>query len=88
MKDGKYIATHPEIKFSLTVVVKGNTVTYKDGTTGGLEDLTNWTLIPDESDEFVPPPLESLTCYKCDQRKECAFVDDPYNTNGDCLAMK
>jgi len=38
--------------------------------------------------DYVPPPPETLTCFKCDQRSLCDYVDDPYNTNGDCLAMK
>jgi len=33
-------------------------------------------------------PLETLTCYKCNQRDKCKYVDDLYNTDGDCLAMK
>ena len=33
-------------------------------------------------------PLETLTCYKCTQRDTCKYVDDLYNTNGDCLADK
>jgi hypothetical protein len=33
-------------------------------------------------------PLETLTCYKCSQRDTCKYVDDLYNTHGDCLAMK
>lgn len=31
---------------------------------------------------------EDLTCFECDQRAWCPFVDDWYNTDGDCLAMK
>lgn len=31
---------------------------------------------------------QDLTCYNCDQRDTCKLVDDPYNTNGDCLALK
>jgi hypothetical protein len=34
------------------------------------------------------PKLEELTCFKCKSRSECNFVDDFYNTNGDCLAEK
>jgi len=37
---------------------------------------------------YVPPPVDLLTCFKCDQRPICKYVDDPYNTNGDCLAIK
>lgn len=31
---------------------------------------------------------EDFTCYECDDRKTCPFVDDLYNTGGECLAMK
>jgi hypothetical protein len=31
---------------------------------------------------------DELTCHDCDTRSWCEFVDDPYNTDGDCLAMK
>ncbi len=37
--------------------------------------------------EFEPAP-EEYTCYKCEERAGCAFVDDLYNTGGECLAMK
>jgi hypothetical protein len=37
--------------------------------------------------EFEPDPL-TLTCYSCDSREYCRYVDDAYNTNGDCLADK
>ena len=33
-------------------------------------------------------PLESLTCHKCSRRDTCKYVDDAYNTDGDCLADK
>lgn len=33
-------------------------------------------------------PKELLTCFNCTEREECEFVDDLYNTDGDCLAMK
>lgn len=33
-------------------------------------------------------PLDTLTCYKCPHRDTCKYVDDLYNTHGDCLAMK
>ncbi len=36
---------------------------------------------------FDPAP-ESLTCFRCADRAECPFVDDLYNTDGDCLASK
>jgi hypothetical protein len=33
---------------------------------------------------------EDLTCYNCNEqiRTSCPFVDDWYNTDGDCLALK
>ena len=31
---------------------------------------------------------EDLTCFDCECREECPFVDDWYNTYGDCLALK
>ena len=37
--------------------------------------------------EMEPAP-EEYTCYKCEERDNCAFVDDLYNTGGECLAMK
>ena len=40
----------------------------------------------DEWDRRHKP--EDLTCYKCEWREECPYVDDWYNTDGDCLAMK
>jgi len=41
-------------------------------------------------DELERPPIpkENLTCHNCEVRDKCAYVDDHYNTNGDCLAMK
>lgn len=38
--------------------------------------------------DYVPPALESLTCFGCAGREGCEYVDDAYNTNGDCLANK
>lgn len=37
---------------------------------------------------YYEPDPESLTCYRCASRDTCPFVDDAYNTNGDCLATK
>lgn len=34
------------------------------------------------------PAKEDLTCFKCPCRDECYWVDDLYNTDGDCLALK
>lgn len=42
--------------------------------------------VPDK-DRPEPKP-EELTCFACELRKTCEFVDDPYNTDGDCLASK
>jgi len=33
-------------------------------------------------------PLDTLTCYECPHRGTCKYVDDLYNTHGDCLATK
>lgn len=33
-------------------------------------------------------PLDTLTCYDCPNRDTCKYVDDLYNTDGDCLATK
>ena len=33
-------------------------------------------------------PLETLTCYECPHRDTCKYVDDLYNIDGDCLALK
>ena len=35
-----------------------------------------------------PPDPITLTCYNCKQRDTCKYVDDPYNTDGDCLMDK
>jgi hypothetical protein len=40
----------------------------------------------DDKDRSVPPEL--CTCTDCKDRSICPYVDDPYNTNGDCLAQK
>jgi hypothetical protein len=37
---------------------------------------------------LVPPPPESLSCFLCAEREQCFCADDPYNTDGDCLASK
>lgn len=37
---------------------------------------------------YLPPDPETLTCFGCGMRDKCEYVDDDYNTNGDCLAMK
>ena len=34
------------------------------------------------------PDPESLTCFRCESRDKCKFVDDWYNTDGDCLMTK
>lgn len=34
------------------------------------------------------PKPEDLTCFKCSIRSSCKCADDPYNTDGDCLALK
>ena len=32
--------------------------------------------------------IKNLTCINCKPARHCAFRNDPYNTNGDCLALK
>jgi hypothetical protein len=34
------------------------------------------------------PDPESLTCFECPDREVCDLVDDPYNTEGDCIMNK
>lgn len=31
---------------------------------------------------------DKLTCKDCLRRNICEYVDDPYNTDGDCLWLK
>jgi hypothetical protein len=33
-------------------------------------------------------PKEDLTCAECFERSSCQYVDDAYNTDGDCLRYK
>ena len=30
----------------------------------------------------------NYTCGKCVSKEDCPYAWDPYNTNGDCIAMK
>lgn len=39
-----------------------------------------------DPDHQVSP--QKLTCFTCKDRLGCPYVDDPYNTSGDCLASK
>ena len=32
--------------------------------------------------------IKELTCINCAPEVACEFRNDPYNTNGDCLALK
>jgi hypothetical protein len=38
--------------------------------------------------DYIPPDPGSLSCFGCVDRLLCPYVDDAYNTNGDCLAVK
>jgi len=29
-----------------------------------------------------------ITCEKCESNDDCKYAFDPYNTDGDCLALK
>lgn len=46
----------------------------------------------DEVMKHVPPqyqsPKDTMTCNGCKGVEKCPFAWDPYNTDGDCLAMK
>lgn len=58
---------------------------------GNEKPIVSQPLTDEEIDEFRKEwllILEDLTCKGCLGREECEFVDDPYNTDGDCLAMK
>ncbi len=35
-----------------------------------------------------PHDVKVLTCRNCSDQDMCDLVNDPYNTDGDCLAMK
>ncbi len=55
-----------------------------------VEDIENSEAITREMVEagvFERDPSE-LTCTLCSDRDICDLVDDPYNTNGDCLMSK
>lgn len=50
-------------------------------------DPQTWAGTPTNPDDRWHEP-EDLTCYECDLRETCPFVDDWYNTDGDCLYLK
>jgi hypothetical protein len=51
--------------------------------------LVGYTLSKKDLEELlVDHPLDTLTCYNCPNRGTCKYVDDLYNINGDCLAIK
>jgi len=41
-----------------------------------------------EIDDYPGPDPDTLTCKDCPERSTCKYVDDWYNTDGDCLAYK
>jgi hypothetical protein len=41
-----------------------------------------------ESEHRIGPDPATLTCNDCPERCTCKFVDDWYNTDGDCIAYK
>ena len=43
---------------------------------------------PIEVREAKKPDVDNLTCYKCGDVDRCPYAFDPYNTDGDCLAIK
>ena len=48
----------------------------------------NNSLTEEEVKAMNDIPLETLTCHNCKDRDDCPYVDDVYNTSGDCLASK
>jgi len=54
----------------------GDETYYIDDLLGELRNVNN------------PHDRRSLTCIHCLDRNECSLAWDPYNTDGDCLAMK
>lgn len=54
-----------------------------------ISKYVNYPLSEKEMEEInMDYPLEALTCYECSHRGTCKYVDDLYNTDGDCLALK
>ncbi|KKM91912.1 hypothetical protein LCGC14_1223830 [marine sediment metagenome] len=86
VQDGDYIISTKGVPIKLTVTVKGDKVTYIDGTVGDIQDLQNWTFEPFEV--RPPPDPESLTCFSCKDNDICKYANDPYNTQRDCFASK
>jgi hypothetical protein len=50
-------------------------------------EITTGFYCDDYQNILLYPPHKS-TCTGCASRSTCEFVDDPYNTDGDCLANK
>ena len=50
-------------------------------------DPCTWAGTPTKPEERWHKP-EDLTCYECPARNKCPWVDDWYNLDGDCLALK
>jgi hypothetical protein len=63
-------------------------ITHKDSSAygGWLNPSVTETVLDEE--EYVPVDPKTLTCYECCCRDHCRWVDDEYNTDGDCLALK
>jgi len=36
----------------------------------------------------LTPPTQAFTCNGCPMKNHCEFAYDPYNKDGDCLAIK
>ena len=60
----------------LPTVAIGNKVYFVDDRLMELRNVNN------------PHDVRPLTCRKCDDKSLCLYTGDPYNTDGDCLAMK
>ena len=57
-----------------------------DTATEHLAFLNNFVGPPNIREFLASIEDQDLTCFQCPDRSSCVFVDDLYNTNGDCLA--
>lgn len=60
---------------------------------GGLimSDLYGEQYLSEEMEDFIDAfdmNDRACTCYDCEDRMLCQYAYDPYNSNGDCLAVK
>lgn len=41
-----------------------------------------------EGNKWKSVPADEFTCWTCKEVDTCIYAFDPYNLNGDCLALK